>query len=59
MAIRRGSLVDVVVRRAHRRAHRVIWLVLACLLPLVVLLSLAARPIGPTEAPQIRLAPPK
>jgi hypothetical protein len=47
------------MRRRHRDAHRVIWLILAGLLPLIVLLSLAKRPIGPTEAPQIQLAPPK
>jgi hypothetical protein len=47
------------VRRRHRSTHRVVWLVLAGLLPGIVLLSLALRPIGPTEAPQIRLAPPK
>jgi hypothetical protein len=37
----------------------VIWLVLAGLLPAIVLLSLTLRPIGPTEAPQIQLAPAK
>lgn len=47
------------MRNGHRRAHRAIWLLLAGLLPAVVLLSLALRPIGPAEAPQIRLAPPK
>jgi hypothetical protein len=47
------------VRRRHRALHRIIWLVLAGLLPVVVLLSLALRPTGPTEAPQIQLAPPK
>jgi hypothetical protein len=47
------------MRRRHRGAHRAIWLVLAGLLPAVVLLSLALRPIGPTEAPQLLLAPPK
>jgi hypothetical protein len=36
-----------------------IWLVLAGLLPGIVLLSLTLRPVGPTEAPQIQLAPPK
>ena len=45
--------------RAHQRAHRVLWVMLACLLPGVLLLALAARPTGPTEAPQIQLAPPK
>jgi hypothetical protein len=29
------------------------------LLPAIILLSLVLRPIGPTEAPQIQLAPPK
>ena len=45
--------------RAHQRAHRMLWLLLACLLTAVPLLALAFRPIGPTEAPQIQLAPPK
>ena len=48
-----------VMRRRHRDVHRVTWLVLAFLLPAIVLLSLMLRPIGPTEAPQIQLAPPK
>jgi len=43
----------------HGDAHRVIWLVLAGLLPAVVLLALVLRPVGPTEAPQIRLALPR
>jgi hypothetical protein len=47
------------MKQRHRGAHRVIWMVLAGLLPAVVLLSLVLRPVGPTEAPQIRLAPPK
>jgi len=47
------------MRRRHRETHRVIWLVLAGLLPAIVLLSLVLRPIGPTEAPQIQLAAPK
>jgi hypothetical protein len=45
--------------RDHRRAHRVIWLILAGLLPALLLAALAVRPIGPVEAPQIRLAPPE
>jgi len=45
------------MRRRHRGAHRIIWFVLAGLLPAVVLISLALRPIGPTEAPQIQLLP--
>jgi hypothetical protein len=47
------------MRRGHRRAHRVIWLMLAVMLPAVLLAALAVRPTGPTEAPQIRLAPPE
>jgi hypothetical protein len=47
------------MRRRHRDVHRRVWVALAFLLPLIVLLSLMARPIGPTEAPQIQLAPPK
>ena len=47
------------MRRRHRDVHRLIWLVLAGLLPVVVLLSLTLRPGGPTEAPQIQLTPPK
>ena len=63
MAGRRGTLVRPdpapAVRRRHRSAHRMIWLVLAGLLPGIVLLSLTLRPIGPAEAPQVQLAPPK
>jgi hypothetical protein len=47
------------MRRRHRDVHRVAWLVLTFLLPAIVLLSLTLRPIGPTEAPQMQLAPPK
>jgi hypothetical protein len=47
------------MRRRHRDVHRVTWFVLAGLLPAIVALSLILRPIGPTEAPQIQLAPPK
>jgi hypothetical protein len=47
------------MRRRHRDTHRVVWLLLAGLLPAVIVLSLMLRPIGPTEAPQIQLAPPK
>ena len=43
----------------HRRAHRAIWLLLAVFLPAIVVASVVLRPIGPDEAPQIQLAPPK
>jgi len=44
------------MRLAHRRTHRVVWLLLLGLLPAVVVLSLVLRPIGPAEAPQIQLS---
>jgi hypothetical protein len=47
------------MRRRHRHVHRLVWLLLAGLLPAVVLFALAMRPTGPTEAPQIQLSPPK
>lgn len=47
------------MKRRHRDAHRLIWLLLAGLLPAILLVSLALRPNGPIEAPQLRLAPPK
>jgi len=47
------------MKRRHRQTHRVIWLIMAGLLPAIMLLALVLRPIGPTEAPQIQLAPPK
>jgi len=47
------------MKPSHRAAHRLIWLILAGLLPAVVLVSLALRHTGPDEAPQIQLAPPK
>ena len=46
------------MRRAHKAAHRRIWLVLVVLLPMIVAGALISRPVGPLEAPQIRLAPP-
>ncbi len=47
------------MRRGHRAAHRAIWFAMAGLLPAILLLSLVLRRDGPTEAPQIQLAPPK
>jgi hypothetical protein len=47
------------MRRRHRDVHRATWLLLAVLLPAIVLVSLTLRPTGPSEAPQIQLAPPK
>ena len=44
--------------RAFRRAHRIIWLWLALLLPALVVGAMALRQNGPTEAPPLRLAPP-
>jgi hypothetical protein len=47
------------MRRRHRDTHRVVWLLLAGLLPAIIVAALVLRPVGPTEAPQIQLAPPK
>jgi hypothetical protein len=47
------------MRRRHRDTHRVVWLLLAGLLPAIIVASLVLRPVGPTEAPQLQLAPPK
>jgi hypothetical protein len=47
------------MRRRHRDTHRVVWFVLAGLLPAIILVSLVLRPIGPAESPQIQLKPPK
>ena len=47
------------MRRRHRDTHRVVWLLFAGLLPAIIVASLVLRPVGPTEAPQIQLAPPK
>ncbi len=45
------------MRNGHRRAHRLIWMVLAALLPLLLIGALALRQNGP-NAPPMRLAPP-
>lgn len=47
------------MRRRHRQMHRVIWTVLAVLLPGILLAALAIRPSGPTETAPVLLAPPK
>lgn len=46
------------MRRRHRAAHRMIWVVLAVALPLVLFGSLVARRNGPNEAPAIQLSAP-
>jgi hypothetical protein len=46
------------MKRRHRQAHRMIWMLLAVLLPAAVLLPLALRPSGPLEAPAVRLSQP-
>jgi len=43
---------------AHRRAHRLIWPVLAVLLPAILLVAAFVRVEGPLEAPAVQLAPP-
>ena len=47
------------MRQRHRQAHRVIWTVLAVLLPGILLAALTIRPSGPTETAPILLARPK
>ena len=42
--------------RRHRTAHRLIWALLAMLLPLSLLGALALRRNGPLEAPSVRLS---
>jgi hypothetical protein len=51
--------VAALMRRRHRRVHRIAWLVLAVLLPCVLIAALVTRPSGPVEAPAIQLAPPR
>ncbi len=46
------------MRRRHRAMHRGLWTVLAVLLPMIVILALAARRTGPLEAPQVQLTAP-
>ena len=43
------------MRRRHRRAHRIAWMVLAVALPLALLVPLALRPSGPRETVPLRL----
>ena len=43
------------MQRRHRAAHRLIWLVLAVLLPAILIGAISARRNGPIEAPQVRL----
>lgn len=47
------------MQRRHRAAHRMIWLILAILLPLVLIGAMSIRRDGPLEAPAIRLAAPQ
>lgn len=44
------------MQRRHRAAHRVIWLVLAVLLPAILIGAMSVRRNGPIEAPQVRLS---
>jgi hypothetical protein len=41
------------MRRAHRRAHLGLWLLLAALLPLGLVLALAFRPGSPPPEPAL------
>jgi hypothetical protein len=44
--------------RRYRATHRLVWMVLAVLLPLALLAALSLRQAGPLEAAPVRLAPP-
>jgi len=46
------------MRRHHRAMHRMVWTILAVLLPVILLGAMSIRRDGPFEAPAIRLAPP-
>lgn len=46
------------MRRAHRTAHRRIWIALAVILPLLVLAAMALRGSVPSELAPVRIAPP-
>lgn len=46
------------MQAAHRRAHRLIWPILAVLLPAIILVGAFVRIEGPREAPAVRLEPP-
>jgi hypothetical protein len=45
--------------RHYRGAHRAIWLLLAILLPLLLVASIALRQDFPSETPPVRLAAPE
>ncbi len=47
------------MQRRHRAMHQRIWSWLLVLLPVVLLLAVASRQNGPTEAAAVQLAPPR
>lgn len=47
------------MKRRHRRTHHSVWTFLAVLLPLILVVAMAARRTGPLETAPIQLAPPK
>ena len=46
------------MKRAHRAAHRRLWLGLAVLIPAILIVSLIIRQDGPFERPAVQIAPP-
>jgi hypothetical protein len=46
-------------RRRHRATHRIVWVILAVLLPVILIGAMSIRRDGPLEAPAIRLAAPR
>lgn len=46
------------MQRRHRIWHRRVWVFLLCALPFVLLMAVAFRQNGPTEAAAVLLRPP-
>lgn len=46
------------MQRAHRAAHRRIWIVLAILIPAILIGAMLVRQANPENEPAVRLAPP-
>jgi len=47
------------MQRRHRATHRIVWVILAVLLPVILIGAMSIRRDGPLEAPAIRLAAPQ
>lgn len=47
------------MKRAHRKAHAILWRFIAIALPLVLIAALVMRQSEPADRPAIRLDPPE